>query len=40
VAGCSISIWSTPRNPANHAKQIRRAVTRCEHDDPEETTDV
>jgi hypothetical protein len=23
-------IWSTPRNAANHGKQIRRAVYRCE----------
>jgi hypothetical protein len=23
-------IWSTPRMPANHAKQIRRAVYNCE----------
>lgn len=37
--GCVISIWSTPRNPGNHAKQIRRAVDRCpHHHDPETTT--
>jgi hypothetical protein len=29
--GCQISIWSTPRNPYNHAQQIRRAVDRCQH---------
>ena len=29
--GCQISIWSTPRSPENHAKQIRRAVARCPH---------
>jgi hypothetical protein len=28
-----ISIWSTPRNPGNHAKQIARAVKRCPHDE-------
>lgn len=25
------SIWSTPRVPANHARQIRRNVDRCPH---------
>lgn len=29
--GCQISIWSTPRSPDNHAKQILRAVVRCPH---------
>jgi len=24
--GCSVSIWSTPKNSGNHAKAIRRAV--------------
>ena len=27
--GCQVSIWSTPRNPQNHAKGLRRAVDRC-----------
>ncbi len=31
-AGCQISIWSTPRNPGNHARQIRRVLDRCAHD--------
>jgi hypothetical protein len=26
---CLSSIWSTPRNPYNHAKQIYRIVNRC-----------
>lgn len=26
-----ISIWSTPKVPANHARAIRRAVDRCPH---------
>ena len=26
---CITSIWSTPRNPSNHAKQIRRVVDNC-----------
>jgi predicted RNA binding protein YcfA (HicA-like mRNA interferase family) len=29
--GCTVSIWSTPRNPGNHAKQIQRAVDKCSH---------
>lgn len=29
--GCQISIWSTPRNPKSHAKQILRAIKNCEH---------
>ncbi|MBR8829485.1 MAG: hypothetical protein DSM107014_16580 [Gomphosphaeria aponina SAG 52.96 = DSM 107014] len=28
---CIISIWSTPRNPKNHAKQIKRVVDNCIH---------
>lgn len=27
---CLVWIWSTPKDPANHAKQIRRAVNRCD----------
>ena len=36
-SGCSVSIWSTPKNPQNHANQLRRAVSRCPHkeDTPE-----
>jgi hypothetical protein len=26
---CVTSIWSTPRNPSNHAKQLRRVVDNC-----------
>lgn len=26
---CISSIWSTPRNAENHAKQIRRVVDNC-----------
>ncbi len=29
--GCIISIWSTPRNPENHARQIRRDIDLCDH---------
>jgi len=26
---CITSIWSTPKNPANHARQLRRVVDNC-----------
>jgi hypothetical protein len=26
---CISSVWSTPRNPGNHAKQIRKVVNNC-----------
>jgi hypothetical protein len=26
---CIASIWSTPKNPGNHAHQIRRVVNSC-----------
>lgn len=29
--GCQASIWSTPRDPGNHAKQLRRTIARCPH---------
>ncbi len=29
--GHQMSIWSTPRNPYNHAYQIRRLVDKCLH---------
>ncbi|HEU5244120.1 MAG TPA: hypothetical protein VFU33_06945 [Gaiellaceae bacterium] len=30
-SGCRASIWSTPKSPTNHAKQIARAVSKCPH---------
>ena len=30
---CITSIWSTPRNAENHARQIRRVVDHCSHED-------
>ncbi len=30
-SGCMISVWSTPRSGANHARQIRRGVDQCDH---------
>ena len=29
--GCSMSVWSTPRNAYRHAKQIRSRVKACPH---------
>ena len=26
---CIASIWSTPKNPGNHARQIRRVIDNC-----------
>ncbi len=26
---CQASIWSTPKSPTNHAKQIKRVVDKC-----------
>lgn len=28
---CRISVWSTPRNGDDHARDIRREVLRCDH---------
>ena len=33
--GCMVSVWSTPKNPENHAKAVRRVVDRCPHVEPE-----
>jgi hypothetical protein len=29
--GCIISVWSTPHDTFDHARQIRRRVTKCPH---------
>ena len=29
--GCDIFVWSTPRVPEHHARQIMRQVDRCPH---------
>ena len=29
ACGCRMSIWSTPTNPQDHAKRIRKTVDRC-----------
>ena len=31
--GCALSVWSTPRNPEMHAKQIIRRVKHCPHNE-------
>ncbi|MCY2987076.1 MAG: hypothetical protein NTY19_04310 [Planctomycetota bacterium] len=37
--GCITSVWSTPRCPENHARQIRRDVDRCAHRNEEGSND-
>lgn len=34
--GCRKSVLSTPRNPENHAKQIRDAIKQCSHSEDNE----
>jgi hypothetical protein len=29
--GCMISVWSTPKNTGNHAKDILRKIGKCAH---------
>lgn len=31
-SGCQMSIWSTPRNTGIHARQVRRFIARCPHE--------
>ncbi len=31
--GCQVGVSGTPKNPGNHARQIKRAVDRCPHTD-------
>lgn len=33
---CFVNVWSSPKNPTNHAKQIRRKVDQCSHEKDEE----
>jgi hypothetical protein len=28
-SGCKISVWSTPRNPENHASTIIKIIDKC-----------
>jgi hypothetical protein len=35
--GCKVGVYSTPRNPENHARQLTREVDLCPHqDNPDE----
>ena len=34
--GHQLSIWSTPKNPNNFARQIRQRVDKCRHTDEKE----
>jgi hypothetical protein len=38
--GCLVSVWSTPHNPENHARHIRREVDLCPHGDDENGEDA
>lgn len=29
--GCKVTVYSTPRNPENHARHLTRGVDRCPH---------
>ena len=29
--GCNPAVYSTPRSPQNHARQLRRKIDRCPH---------
>jgi len=33
--GCTLFVWSTPRVPENHARQLRRDIDRCPHKEEE-----
>ena len=33
--GCKISVWSTPGSNYNRARQIKRGVDKCEHNEDE-----
>ncbi|SNT59687.1 hypothetical protein SAMN05216374_5481 [Tardiphaga sp. OK246] len=37
--GCAVFVWSTPRNPQNHARQLRREIDRCPHREQEDSDD-
>jgi hypothetical protein len=34
---CRVSIWSTPKNPGNHASRLRQKVRNCPHQLEEQT---
>lgn len=30
-SGCKVGVWSTPKNPEDHARKVRRQVDSCPH---------
>ena len=34
--GCIIFVWATPKNPGNHARDIMRAIHKCDCGDEDE----
>jgi hypothetical protein len=34
--GCIVSVWSTPKNPENHARHVRRDIDLCPHVQPQQ----
>ena len=34
--GCSWAVYSTPRSPENHARDLRRKIDRCPHGEGDE----
>ncbi len=38
--GCKVFVYSTPQNPGNHAKKIRKGPDKCPHQDEEEDRDA
>lgn len=36
---CIASVWSTPKNAGNHAKQIRRVIDNCSRHNPADPSD-
>lgn len=37
--GCKVSVWSTPLNGGDHARDIVRALKRCPHQERKEDCD-
>lgn len=33
---CQMSVWSTPRNPQNHAKQLKNRIDGCTYESDEQ----
>ncbi|MCW8825052.1 MAG: hypothetical protein OQK78_01375 [Gammaproteobacteria bacterium] len=37
---CRMSVWSTPKNPGNHAKQLKTRVDNCIHENGDDNGNV